>query len=351
MKMQLHIFTICLFILIITVNSCSEENEQPSEGIALCGNNICDAHENERGSCPEDCETSNDPNLTEEDPTAERTYVYDGKTPVYVTIYTHNEESWNTNVGTKERYIEYRTDLLERLQIIHEYGAKLNWQSDWGVLLAMSEYETEDLWDTTNDKHILEYMTEDLGFSADPHTHLTQYNYADIAHLFELNDMTPTGVIGGVAALECEGNEIVYNNWQNVIDLHDDGYIYGDVYSEAQWKPTILAVPAMGGHYWDDFSSGVWIPGEEFSENDPTGTIVYVGQGYPHNQNGLGTTHASGAPIVVKDGEYIKELVEKYRMEKYLQEKYILHLSTSKIRQIMMMAENKLMLTKAYKRY
>ena len=152
---------------------------------------------------------------------------------------------------------------------------------------------------------------EDLGFSTDSHTHLTKYNYADIAHLFELNGITPTGVIGGVIALECDNGNIIYTDWRSVIDLQDDDYIYGDVYPEAQWKPTILAVPAMGDHYFDDFSSGVWIPGEEFSENDPTEAIVYVGQGYPHNQNGLGSTHASSAPIVVKDGEYIKELVEK----------------------------------------
>jgi hypothetical protein len=239
------------------------------------------------------------------------TYQYDGNTPVYVTIYTHNEDDWRNEIGDLQKYVKYRLDLVERLNLIDEYGAKLNWQSDWGVLLAIAEYENQMSWADTNNKSILKYMTEDLGFSADPHTHLTKYNYADIAYLFELNNITPTGVIGGVAALGCANDKIIYENWEDVINLHDDGYVYGDVYPNTKWRPTILSVPAMQGHYFDDFSSGVWYPGEPVIENDPNQSIVYVGQGYPHNTNGLGSTHASGAPVHVKDGEYIKELVQK----------------------------------------
>ena len=241
------------------------------------------------------------------------TYEYDNNTPVYVTIYTHNEDGWEGEVGTKTKYLGYRTNLIDRLNLIHDYGAKLNWQSDWGVLLAMTQYEKEELWGDTNGKHIIEYMVDDLGFSADPHTHATTYNYADVAYLFELNNITPSGVIGGVATLGCENGKMIYNNWKEVTSLQDDGYVYGNIYPEAKWRPTILAVPAMPGHYFDEFSSGIWKPGTDVIDNDPNGDVIYVGQGYPHNQNGLGITHASGALIHVENGDYIKELVEKIK--------------------------------------
>ncbi len=303
-------FSVIFFVILsLVLSSCSEEDTETPAGIALCGNGICDAHEQQRGSCLEDCEG------TQQTTTEPGTFVYDGNTPVYVTIYSHNEEAWGGEVGTEERYVGYREDLVERLNLIAEYEAKINWQSDYGVLLAMSKYESEDLWSTTNDKHILKYMTEDLGFSVEPHSHLTLYNYADIAYLFELNGITPSPIIGGVATVECDNGEISYNDWHEVINLHDDGYIYGDIYPEVKWKPTILSVPAMGGHWYDGFTSGVWIPGygskDKFLNNDPTQTIVYVGQGYAHNQNVLGAVHASSAPIHVKDGDYIKELIGK----------------------------------------
>jgi hypothetical protein len=303
-----------LLICILLLSSCSEDDRETPEETALCGNDVCDIHEQKRGSCPEDCgQTTQLPSQTTL--TTPGTYTYDGNTPVYVTIYSHNEEGWEAMVGTRERYIAYREDLVERLNLIAEYEAKLDWQSDYGVLLAMIQYESEELWSTTNSKHILKYMVEDLEFSVEPHSHLTQYNYADIAHLFELNGITPSPIIGGVAAVECDNGNIVYNDWHEVIDLQDDGYIYGDIYPEATWKPTILSVPAMGGHWYDGYTSGVWIPGygstEKFLEQDPTQTIVYVGQGYSHNQNVLGAVHASGAPIAVKDGDYVKEIVSK----------------------------------------
>ncbi|MBO1319618.1 hypothetical protein [Acanthopleuribacter pedis] len=69
----------------------------------------------------------------------------------------------------------------------------------------------------------------------------------------------------------------------------------------------------MGGHWYDDFSVGVWKPGAagDFFTHDPNSEIVYIGQGYPHDVSNLGPTQASGATVYAENGAFIQELVGK----------------------------------------
>lgn len=242
------------------------------------------------------------------------TYTYDVQTPVYVSIYFHNEDTWDSIVGSKESYLSYRENLLEKLNLLKEYNAKLNWQTDYVVLEAMSDYESEMDQSNTNNKHILRYLTEDLGFSVDPHTH--KYNIADITKLISDQGIVSSTVIGGVKAFECEEDgelegEFTVSDWHETLLLEGDGKIYGDNYG-VSWQPTILSDPGMGGHWYDDFSSGIWRPGnsELFYQHSQTNDIIYVGQGYPHDRSNLGNYQSSGAEVFSENGEYIKELVE-----------------------------------------
>lgn len=232
-------------------------------------------------------------------------------TPVYVVFNSHNEENWNLN--TESRYLDYREDLLERLHIFEAYGAKLNWQSDYSVLLSMMEYENGDILDETNGKNILRYMVEDLDFSVDPHLHPTEYNYADLAYLIEQLDVEPSGVVGGSIVKECVDGEIVYNDWQEVLEIESDGYIYGSVYPDYKWKPEIMSGAGSGGHWYDLLSSGMWYAGdgEEYAEPQESGQIIHFGTGYPHDATLFGATSSSGAEIFYEDGGYVKELVDK----------------------------------------
>ena len=63
----------------------------------------------------------------------------------------------------------------------------------------------------------------------------------------------------------------------------------------------------------DEWSSGVWRPGDEdkFYINFPDNDIVYIGEGYPHDATVIGAEHASGAEVHSEDGQYIKDLVGK----------------------------------------
>lgn len=237
-------------------------------------------------------------------------------TPIYVTIYSHNEDSWEPLVDTLDEYQFYRENLLERLHLIDSYGATLNWQSDWVVLEAMLRYENGEILDSTNGKNIVEYMVEDLGFSADPHGHLVEYNYADLAKLISDLGVEPSGVVGGCLYVEC-GKEplVLYLDWHDIIELDPDGFITGRIYPDYRWRPTILAQPAQQGHYFDDFSSGVWKPGngDDFYGHSEDNPLVYVGEGYPHDAVLLGPYMSSGARVEYREAGYIKELVAKIR--------------------------------------
>jgi hypothetical protein len=237
-------------------------------------------------------------------------------TPVYVTIYFHNEDSWGPYVRTETDYRDYRANLLAKLQLAAQYKAKIDWQSDITVLQGMLDYEKGDLLTDTSGKTIVKYMAEDLGFSVDPHGHLNKCNYADLAYLVEQLGAPTPQVIGGCRLFEFGGSYLGFLNlldWRKQIELGADGVIHGRLYPAARWTPTILSVPAMSGHWCDEWSSGVWRPGKgtDFFTDDPSGKIVYVGQGYPHSQANLGSKQASGATVFQQQVEYIQELTAK----------------------------------------
>lgn len=240
--------------------------------------------------------------------------LYSGKAPVYVTIYSHNEDSWESKVNTRDKYEDYREGLVARADLIASYGIPWNWQSDLPVVEAMREYEDDpDLLSVTGGVNILRYLAS-KGASLDPHAHTN--NYADIAYVISEMGATPSSVIGGTIVNVCGESPLGFydlDSWHENISLQDDGAVHGVKYPEARWTPEVLSDPGMGGHWFDDWSSGVWRPGdqEDFFADDPLNDIVYVGEGYPHDSTIIGTEHASGAEVHNDRAEYIQELVRK----------------------------------------
>ncbi len=244
-----------------------------------------------------------------------KTETYEGVTPVYVTFYSHNEETWDKLIKNYEDYQTYRENLIERVDIIKEYNATLNWQTDHTVLELMIEYENPELMEITNNKNILRYMSEDKEIFIDPHTHL--FNLADIAYLIEELGVQPSEIVGGTRFRECtEEGSFDFISWHDEILLNPQGSITGLDY-DYTWKPKILTVPGIGGHFFDEMSTGIWKPGdnENFYEHSDSNPLIYIGQGNPHYKNTLGDEHASGALVLQEDGEYIIELIEKIKNE------------------------------------
>ena len=243
---------------------------------------------------------------------AEGTYAYDGKTPVYVTFNSHNEDSWGSVVGNEQAYTSYRRNLVEKLKLISENGAKLHWQTDTVVLEAMAEFEDSIDNGDTNGKHILKYISEDLGFSIDPHSHSTLLS--DVAYLIEEEGVSSSSVVGGVLAFECEDNgelegSFSGSDWYDELFLSGDGLISGGEY-DYSWEPSILSGAGMGGHFYDDFSSGIWKPGNEddFYEHDSRNDLVHIGTGYSSDKANVGNLLASGAVVYYENGGYVREL-------------------------------------------
>lgn len=242
--------------------------------------------------------------------------VYDGDAKIYVTFYSHNEDSWESLVKTKPKYVEYRTDLIDRAELMAQYNIDWNWQTDLPVVEAMAKYENDpELLEDSGGMHVLQYL-ESLGAQLDPHAH--NNNYADIAHVISEAGATPSNVIGGTIYIKC-GRDYLdfldFDSWHKNIGLMPDGFVHGDIYPDAKWKPLVLSDPGIGGHYFDDWTSGVWKPGDgdDFYNHYPENDIVYIGEGYPHDT--LLITHAqtSGAEIYSTEAQYIKELAQKIR--------------------------------------
>mgnify|MGYP001820356738 CR=1 FL=1 len=188
----------------------------------------------------------------------------DAATPVYVTFYAHNEDTWQNQMADEQSYLAYRNNLLEKLHLLADYGATLNWQSDIIVLEGMIDYEQGAMLDSTGGKNIVRYMVEDLGFAVDPHGHLRMCNYADLAYLVEQLGAPTPEVIGGCRVFEFGDDHLGFLSiidWREEIELGSDGVIRGRLYPDYEWEPKILSVPAIAGHWFDDFSSGLWRPG------------------------------------------------------------------------------------------
>ena len=268
----------------------------------VCGDGICDDIEKQNNVCPQDCSVVN-PNPL-----------------VYVTFYSHNEDGdyWGTLANDPNAYAQYRADLIKKVKLIHQYGATLNWESDSDVLLAMAKNENGNLLNETNGKNILRWMTEDMGVVVDPHGHLAEYNYADLAYLIEQLGVKPSSVIGGFALYDCTTpSNFKQVNWRDSLSIGADGMIHGKTYPNYSWKPKVLAQPAMIGHAFDDFSSGVWKPKlMDFLNQDNGSDLVYVGQGYPHYVENIGKKNSGGGTVWYDKGAYVIELLSMIRSGK-----------------------------------
>ena len=237
--------------------------------------------------------------------------------PIYLTFFCHNEADepyWQGLRHNWQQYNAYRTGLVAKVRLLKQYGAVLNWQADHTVLEAMHAYERGDLLKTTNNKHILVWMVEDMGMRVDPHGHLTEYNYADLAYLIEQMGVTPSTVLGGFALYECAatGKTLRQINWKKLLEINDDGTIRGRRFPHYVWSPKLLEQPAMIGHGYDECSSGVWHPAEDvdFGAHQLQGRFTCVGTGYPFQSRSFKAVHDAPA-MLYGNKDYILELLDK----------------------------------------
>jgi|GEM_PF-1672413 len=196
---------------------------------------------------------------------------------VYLTLVSHNEEPSGQQphdyLLDKPFYYNNREFVRQLALIVKSKGAMWNFQSDWNFLEAVAVYDTGAVVANTNGKNIVRWLTEDMGFEADPHAHETQYNYADVAYLHTVLGVTPSENVGGFLYDPPDNSQ----GWEQ----HEQG-TFGRMYPTYFWKPANLMGAATYLHLGnDDCSFGIWKPKDKyhFYEHDSTNDLAYIGGG------------------------------------------------------------------------
>ncbi len=178
--------------------------------------------------------------------------------PIYVSIVSHNEEpltgQYPDFTSNEDTFWVHRNAVVRFAQMLHDKGVKYNFQSDWNFLMAEIMFDTGT--SSTNNKNLIKYLVEDLGFEVDPHAHETNYNYADVAYLIsQLIEGEPSHTVGGYIAYPPDSSKIEY--------FRDT--IYGWHY-DYKWKAEILWGGATKFHQNEDslYVAGIWKPKDNY---------------------------------------------------------------------------------------
>lgn len=206
-----------------------------------------------------------------------------GAPVIYVNIVSHSED------GTSPGYPNFSTDqssfateragLVSFANMLARHRVQYDYQSDWNFLLGVQKFDAGDA--STNGKNVLRYLSEDLGFAIDPHSHEKNgYNYADVAYLIKANGVEPSHVVGGFIASPESQSKLSYLG----------SLTHGSKYPAYEWKPEILWGGGTGNHVNESalWISGVWHPKSpsSFAVDDPAAPLPVVGH-YESNWDGL----------------------------------------------------------------
>ncbi len=223
-------------------------------------------------------------------------------TPIYVTVGAHLENKLPLPCGDsgcaghcKDAYLRFRQNILDYAQLMNKYGASYNVQTNWAVVeLEDACVDDATRASTTNGKHILVHLYEDLGAMIDTHAHEkqterydTSYNYADIYQLIA-NAGVPA------ESLSIVGGCIVGSDYQ--WGQFAGGY-QGNHFPKTTWTPAAFTFPAVHDHdpEGEDFTSGMWNPGafdwepaagrrgDAFYAHQASGDYAMIGSGYLHH--------------------------------------------------------------------
>lgn len=195
---------------------------------------------------------------------------------VYVNVVSHNVNyEDNTNypdfLTNTTAFWEQRNSIAEFAKMCYDEGVKYNFETDWNFLMALDRYDTPMA--ATNNKTLLKYLTEDLGFEVDASLHGSKYNHGDMGYLFDKQGITNAKnvTVGGFIA--APPDSFLFDNFKNgVTSTLSPSYV---------WRPQILHAPATYRHRNEDtiMFSGLWKPKSktEFTIHDYSGPLTCVG--------------------------------------------------------------------------
>ncbi|MBI5058513.1 hypothetical protein HZB60_01890 [candidate division KSB1 bacterium] len=203
--------------------------------------------------------------------------------PIYVSVVSHNEEPPGNPdyLSSAIIYNNHRTALVEFANMLAGLfggGVRYNYQSDWNFLQAVDAYDTGT--ESTNNKNVVRWMYEDLGYSIDPHAHESEYNCADVAYLVEQTGVPTSHVVGGMIVLPPESSLVEYFR-DTLTAIH---------YPPYQWKAEIGWGGGTRLHVNEDtiHIAGIWKPSsnEDFLRHEDNAPLPQVGR-YESDFTGL----------------------------------------------------------------
>lgn len=194
------------------------------------------------------------------------------KPVIYATIVSHNEDLSPRfdYLDTEEGYLKARDVLLKMAEIVKANDASWSYDPEWRFLEAALKYEKGDVLKNTNNKNLLRYFHEDLGFEIAPHSHEANgYSYADVVYLITQLGVEPANVASGFIAFPTEDA-----NWERFRTPR-----LGTKYNYS-WTAEAIWGAASENHVGDERpKSGLWKPksANEFFVNDPNANLITIG--------------------------------------------------------------------------
>ncbi len=201
-------------------------------------------------------------------------FVLTDKTVIHVNLVSHNvnaedNPAYPDYLSDTAAFWKQRSDVVELAKMCKDEGVKYNYETDWNFLMALDRYDKP--MPQSNNKTLLRYITEDLGFEVDGSLHGSKYNNADLVYLFNKSGITRNSTIGGFIASPPDSFQ--FDTYKNGITSKLD--------PSFKWYPEILHAPATYKHINEDqiAFSGIWKPKgkTEFTVHDNNGPLTCVG--------------------------------------------------------------------------
>ncbi len=222
-------------------------------------------------------------------------------TPVlYIEFVMHNEaDDLPAYNRSPLNYLPKRDSVKQFADSIRIKGAKLNFQSDWAFLDAVSKYDNGSVLANTNGKNIIKWMQEDNNnqIEIDCHTHQNTQNYTDVYYYHRHIGVTPSTNVGGFVYDTDLNPSMPGSDW-TAMQIPLSGYSFGrdsiPVQFDVLWGGN-SGISGSGGHDNPAAYFGMFHPTSlsNFFTNTSTNHLIAIGNGCENELSD--TTHVEFA--------------------------------------------------------
>ncbi len=220
--------------------------------------------------------------------------------PVFINLVSHNEDTYQHYINIPNAFYASREKMIDMAQLCLDKDAKWHLGTDWILPVAVLMYDTGSVRQTSDNKNVLKYISENLNVAIDAHSHEKTYNYTDVAHLLDSAAVQITPVMSGFLWNQAQNGHYWFD-YQNPVA--------GDSFPHITWRPEILWGAGTPGHVNDPDYIGIWRPADTspagFFTHDPDNHLINYGQGWKMRLRNDSDIHELLTPL--RQLLYVKE--------------------------------------------